>query len=156
MTAHSINLINKYDTRSVFLSIFEEIPHPGSPNSYKHFHKVGPANREKRYSGFTRYRFGHQGFTCAWRTIKQYSAGNLSPHLNKFLRGFKKLHYFSHFFFGLFNSGHIRKGGLGIFPGRETGLTLAKLHNLIAPALGLVHYKEQYHDKYNNRKKCGQ
>ncbi len=52
-SAYGIDLIDKYDARSVFLRLLKEISHPGSAHSYEHLYKVRTADGKKRNACFT-------------------------------------------------------------------------------------------------------
>ncbi len=39
-SAHSVNLVYKYDARRIFLCLFKQIAHAGRAHAYEHFHKV--------------------------------------------------------------------------------------------------------------------
>ena len=50
-SGHSINLIDKYDTRCIFLGILKQITDTRSSNTDKHFYEIGTRNTKERYSG---------------------------------------------------------------------------------------------------------
>ena len=58
LTSHSVNFINKYNARSIFLRLIKEIANARRSNPHKHFHKVRTADGEKRDTGFSSHGFG--------------------------------------------------------------------------------------------------
>src|SRR5699024_10924508 len=52
LTTNSINLINKYNTRCIFLCVFKQIMHQASTDPNEHLNKVRNANRKERCACF--------------------------------------------------------------------------------------------------------
>ena len=68
LTTDSVDFIDKYDARRIFLSLLEQITHTRGTDADKHFDKVGAADAEKRYSRLACYCSGEQSFTGTWRS----------------------------------------------------------------------------------------
>ena len=88
MATYRINLVNKDDTRSIFLALFEHIAHPACPDTNKHFHKIRTGDGEKRYVGFAGNSPCQQGFTCTRRTNQQHPLWNLAAQTLELARVF--------------------------------------------------------------------
>ena len=46
---YRINLVNKDDAGSIFLSLIEKIPYTGGPNADKHFNEIRSADTQERH-----------------------------------------------------------------------------------------------------------
>ncbi len=69
LSCNSIDLIDKNDTRMVFLCIFKQISDTGCADTDKHFHKVRPRNGEKRNLCFSGDRFCKHRLTGSGRSL---------------------------------------------------------------------------------------
>ena len=83
---HCVDLIDKHDTGSVFLSLFKQVTDTGCAYAYEHFHKIRTGNREKRNTCFPGYCFCKEGLTRSGRAYKKKSLGDSCAHTGVFLR----------------------------------------------------------------------
>ena len=77
----SIDLVDKDDTGSMFLALFEQITHPGGTNTHEHLHEIRSADGKERHIGLTGNGLGQECFPGAWRPHEQYTLGDLSAQL---------------------------------------------------------------------------
>ena len=59
LTTDRIDLVNKNQTRRIFLRLLKHIAHTGSPHTDEHFYKIGTRNGKKRHFRFTGNGFGN-------------------------------------------------------------------------------------------------
>src|SRR5699024_9153458 len=76
LAADSVNFINKDNTWLVFLRIFKQVTHTGSPDTDKHLNKVRSADREKWRTGLTGNRAGKKCLTRSRGSDKQHAFRN--------------------------------------------------------------------------------
>ena len=69
LSCNSIDLVDKYDTRMVFLRIFKQISDTGCADTDKHFHKIRSRNGEKRNICFSGDRLCQHRLTCSGRSL---------------------------------------------------------------------------------------
>ena len=48
LSGNCIDLVDKYDTGRVLLSLFKQVPDSGSAYAYEHLHKIGTGDTEER------------------------------------------------------------------------------------------------------------
>ena len=127
-----IQLINKNNGRSHLACLFKQITYPGGPHSHEHFNKFRTGNREKRHSGFTRYRPRQQGFTGSRRPDQQNTLGSSSAQPAVFLWILEKINNLDQFFLGFVHTGNIGKGDFCFFFNINLGPALANRHQAAA------------------------
>ena len=77
-TPHSINLIDKDDTRSLVLSLSKKVTHTTRAHADEHLYKVRAAHREERYISLACHSLGQQGLARARRPYEQCALRNLT------------------------------------------------------------------------------
>ena len=68
LSGNRIDLIDKDNTRGIFLGFLKQVADTGCADTDEHFNKIRTGNREERNACLTRHRFGKQGFTGSWRS----------------------------------------------------------------------------------------
>lgn len=68
LSGNRIDLIDKDNTRGIFLGFLKQIADTGCADTDEHFNKIRTGNREERNACLTRHRFGKQCFTGSWRS----------------------------------------------------------------------------------------
>jgi hypothetical protein len=66
VTTYGIDLIDEDDTRSVLLTLNEEVTNSGRSHSHEHLNKVRTGDAKERHTGFTSDSFGQERFTSSW------------------------------------------------------------------------------------------
>ena len=94
-SSNSINFIDENNAWRIFLSLFKEISNPTCSNPDKHFHKIRPADAEKRNFRLTGDRFCQHGLPRSGISHQKDSSGYFSSQFFKLFRGRQKLDYFS-------------------------------------------------------------
>ncbi len=153
-SCHSINLINKYNTRCIFLGVFKQIPHTGSSYADKHLHEIRAGNRKERHSCLTCNSFCKQCFTGSRRSYKKYSFRNSGANLYIFLRRLQEIHNFLQLFFLFLQSCNPCKCNLFIFLRTQTRTALSKIHCFGVRSASLpVHKEKQQKDTAHGKKR---
>ena len=67
-TAHGVNLIDEDDARRFLLCLAEEVADTRCTYADKHFHEVGTAHREERYTSFASHRLRQKSLSGSRRT----------------------------------------------------------------------------------------
>ncbi len=142
MTSDCVNLINEYDARRRFLSLFEHVSHPGSAHTHKHLNEVRAANAEERYIRFTGNRSRQQSFACAGRPDHQNTLGNTSAKFLELFRILQEIDNFLHLFLRFFDAGHILKRYPIPISGQHSRFTLTEGQSALAGVADLL-AKEQ-------------
>ena len=109
-TAHSIDLIDEDDARSLFLCLAEEVAYARCTHADEHLNKVRTAHGEEWYASFASYSLCQESLTGSWRTNEQCALRNLTTQIGIFLRILKEFHDFLYFLLGTFLSGNILEG----------------------------------------------
>ena len=68
LTTHGINLINKDNAWSIFLSLRKQISHSTSTNTNKHFHKFRTGDREEWHASLTGNSTSQHSLARTWIT----------------------------------------------------------------------------------------
>jgi hypothetical protein len=121
-----IDFIDKDDAGRIFLALDEQIAHPTGPHPHKHFDKVGPADREKRYAGFSGDGPGQQRFAGSRAVPSAEPPWEYAPQAGEFFRVAQKVHDLAKFFLGLIDAGHIFECDLGGLVGIQPCPAFAK------------------------------
>src|SRR5262249_20602776 len=103
MATDGIDLVDKDQTRSIFLSLFKQIANATGTDAHEHFNEVGAGNREKRNIRFTGDRASKQSFTRSRMADQQYTLRNAAAELSEFFRIAQKLDDFAKLLFSFFN-----------------------------------------------------
>ena len=110
VTTYGIDFVNKDDTGSVLLALFEEISHARGAHAHEHLHKIRAGHGEKGHASLAGYGPGKQGLACAWRAHEQNALGNTAAKAGELLGVGEEFHHFHEFFLGLVHACHIGKG----------------------------------------------
>ena len=57
-TSHGVDFVDEDDTRSLFLSLAEQVTHTAGSHAYEHFYEIGTGKREKRDVSLSGYSLG--------------------------------------------------------------------------------------------------
>ena len=107
--ANGVDLIDKYDTRSFFFSLFEKITDLRGSHAYEHFHKFRTGHGEKWHSGFPCHGFRQHGLTCSRRAYQKDPFGHGGADFFIFIRIVEIVYDLREIFFGFVFPCHIRK-----------------------------------------------
>ena len=107
MTADGVDLVDKNDTRGVFLALLEKVANAAGADADEHLDKIGTRNREKRNVRFARDGLGQQGLTRSRRAHHQNALRDLAAELLKFLRVFQKFDDLLQLFLGFIDTGNV-------------------------------------------------
>ncbi|MOA22696.1 hypothetical protein D3C78_1432720 [compost metagenome] len=139
LTTHCINLINKNNTWSFLLRIFEQITHTGCTDTDKHLNEVRTGNRKERNACLTSYRTSEQRFTCTRRAYQKHTLRNTSADKIKFARVLQEVNNLYKLLLLLVRTCNILKCNAFLFFVIKTRFTLTEVHHLAAAALSLIH-----------------
>src|ERR1700712_2785142 len=81
MTAHSIDFVDKHDTRCVLLGLLEHVAHPSRTHTDEHLNEVRTRDAEERYLRFASNGARQQRLTRTRRPDQQYAARNTPTQL---------------------------------------------------------------------------
>src|SRR5690242_5356089 len=126
MTANSINFVDENNARSVFLALLKQVADTGGAYTNKHFHKIGPRDREEGNVRFTSDSTGQQGLSGSGRSHQEDTLGDSAPQLLKLLRLAQEIDDFLQFFLGLLHAGHIFKCNLLVLGGKQASAALSE------------------------------
>ena len=101
MTADRVDFIDKDDTGSVLLCLFEQIAHAAGAHAHEHFHEFGAADAEEGRTGFTGYRFGQQSLAGTRRSDHQHPFGDARAQGRELFRLLQELDHLLQLLFGL-------------------------------------------------------
>jgi len=145
LTTYRIDLIDEYDTRSILLSLIEQVSYTGCSDADKHFNEVGTTDGKERHTGFSGSRLGNIRFTGSRRTYQQDSLRDPCPQTVIFSRMTEKINDFFQFLFFFLQTCDVLKGDLAqITALLQLGSALAKGHRLASSAT-LVHDEDEEH-----------
>ena len=133
--ADSIDFIDKYYTRCLFLRLLEQIAHTGSAHADEHFYKFTAADAEERHLGFACYRTRQQGFTCTRRAYQQSTLRHVGTDILVLAGIMQKIHQLHQRFLGLVLTCYIGKAFACLRFHIDLGITLAEAHSVAAHAL---------------------
>src|SRR5262245_20867018 len=88
VTPNRVDFVDKDNARSSLFALHEKVSNTGSSDTDEHFYKIGTADTEERYPGFTRNGTSKKGLAGSRRPHKQTSFGNSAAKLRKFFRIF--------------------------------------------------------------------
>ena len=91
----------------MLLRLLEEIAHPRGADAHKHFHKIGPAQREERHAGFASNRPGKQRLSGAGRADQQSPFRYFCAKALVVFRILKKVDDFLQFLLGFIAAGDL-------------------------------------------------
>lgn len=147
--ADGINLIDKYDTGGLFLSLLKQVAHLGGATADEHLDELRARNAKERYARLAGNSLGKQGLTSARRAHEKSTARQLGADFLIALRLLQKVDDLLQGFLGLFLTSNILKGHANILGGdnARTGLTqtaaakaaATKIHGRAVIAHGLLH-----------------
>ena len=124
--ADGVDFIQEDDAGAVVLGLLEEIAHAAGADADEHFDEIGTADAEERAVGFAGDGLGEQGFAGAGFADQQDAAGDSTAQALEFLGVLEELDDFHHLFLGLFDSGHIVEGDVGVILGGDFVFALAE------------------------------
>ena len=151
--ANGINFVDKDDTWSFFLCLFEQVTHTCGTHANEHFDKFGTGDGEERYLRFAGYCFCEQRLTCTRRAYKQSTLRHISTNFSVFIRIMQEVDQFLQCFLSLILPGDIGKtfAGLGLYI--DLGVTLTKAHRIAAahPITHETHEQLSYNEENKDR-----
>ena len=127
-TAHSIDLIDKHDARSVLFGLLKHVTDTGCPHTNKHLNKVRTGNRKERHARLACNCTRQQRLTSPRRALKQRALRDLTTKAAKFLRVTQEFNDFFQLFFGFINACDIIKRYTSMFLGQQFRLGFTKAH----------------------------
>ena len=77
-TTHSIDFIDKNNSRSFLLGLAEQVTHTAGTHAHEHLHKVATRHGEEGHIRLTCHCLSEQCFTCTWRAYQQHALRNLT------------------------------------------------------------------------------
>ncbi len=150
VAAHGVEFVDEDDARRVFLSLVEEVPHPGGPDADEHFNEIGTADAEEGNVRLPRDGPGQERLSRPRRTHEQHAFGDPSPETGELLGIFQKFNDFLEFVLRLVDPRHILEGDLLRLVRHEAGAALAEGHGLPAAGLHLAHEENPHADEEND------
>ena len=130
LSRNCIDLINKNNTRCMFLALFKQVTDTGGADTDKHLHKIRTGNGKERNTCFTCYSFGKKSLTCSWRTYKDNAFRDSCTHACIFLRSLEEIHHLYQIFLLFLKTCHILEGYFLIVRKHHSRTALAKIHHL--------------------------
>ena len=109
-TTYGVNLVDKDDTRSLGLSLLEEVANARATHTHEHLYEVRTRHREEGYASLTSHSLSQQRLTRSWRAYQQSALGYLTTQVGIFLRILQEVNNFLHLLLSTSLSGHILKG----------------------------------------------
>ncbi len=148
-SGNRIDLVDKHDTRRILLRLFKQVADTGRAHAYKHLHKIGTGDREKRHARLSRHRFGQQGLSGSRRSHKDDSFGDPRAKAGIFLRIAEEINHLLQVFLLFLKTRHILKCHIAVV--RDPRTALAKIHHLRIAAAACA--RPHIHHK-NNQDNC--
>ena len=149
LLADGINLIDKDDTRGLFLGLLKQVANFSGTAADEHLNKLRTRNTKERHARLAGHSLGKQGFTSTRRADKQSTTRQLGADLLVALRLLQKVNDLLEGLLGLFLAGDILKGHAHVLGGdhARAGLTqsaaaktaAAKVHRRAVIAHSLLH-----------------
>ena len=144
-----IDLIDKDDTRCLFLGLLKQVTNLSSAATDKHLNELRARNAKERNTGLAGNSLGKQGLTGTRRANKESTARQLGANLLVALRLLQKVDDLLEGLLGLFLAGDVLKGHAHVLGGdhARAGLTqsaaaktaAAKVHRRAVIAHSLLH-----------------
>ena len=148
---NGIDLVDKYNARSILFRVFKQVPDAGCAYANEHFHKVGTGDAEKRNSGLAGYRFSQKRLSCSRRAYKDQSLGDPCAYAGVFLRFFQEIHDLFQLFFFFLKACDLFE--IYIAVSCHAGAALSKVHHLgIGSAAPGAHIHE--HENAHKNRSC--
>ena len=145
---NGIDLIDKDDTRSVFLRILKKIADTGSADTDEHLDEIRSGDRKERNSRLTGNRLREKCLTGSRRSYQDHALRDPGTDIRIFLRIFQEINDLFQFFLLLLESCDLGEVH-GIRPAHLRA-ALSKIHHLgvsaAAPADSRVHEHKHEHD----------
>ena len=137
---HSVDLIDKDDTRCVPFGVLKQISYTGSADTDKHLHEIRTGNTEKRNSRLACDCFCKQRLTGSRRSLQKNAFRDTRSDLNIFLRRFQEIYDLLQLFFFLPQSGNLCKGHFLLIRRTHFRTALPEIHCFgITSAILTVH-----------------
>ena len=114
LAAHSVDLVDKNDSRGVLLGLAKQVPDPGRTHAYIHLHKIGAGDGKEFHPCFTGHGLGQQGLAGARRAHQQHALGDAGPQGQVFIRLAQELHDLPELLLLLVGARHITEGNLAV------------------------------------------
>mmetsp|Transcript_138958 Transcript_138958/g.241627 ORF Transcript_138958/g.241627 Transcript_138958/m.241627 type:complete len:306 (+) Transcript_138958:1432-2349(+) len=133
-SAHSINLIDEDQARSVLVGLLEQVPHSASTNTDEHLNEFGTRAAEERHTSLSGNSLGEKGLTGTRGANQQHPLGNLGTHGGVLLRSPQKLHDLNQILLGLFDTSNINELDSRVGLHLEFSLALAHVELVLARA----------------------
>ena len=149
LLADGIDLIDKDDTRGLFLGLLKQVTNLGGTAADEHLDELRTRNTKERHARLAGNSLGKQGLTGTRRADKKSTTRQLGADFLVALRLLQKVDDLLEGFLGLFLAGDILKGHAHVLGGdhARAGLTqsaaakttAAKVHRRTVIAHGLLH-----------------
>ena len=156
----SIDLIDKHDTRRIFLGFLKQITDTRSADANKHLHKIRTGNTKERHACLTGNRLCQKCLTGSRRSHEKNTLWNTRAKPGILLRGTQEIHDLLKLFLFLFQTCHIGKcHPLCRVICHELCAALAEVHHLTAAAgigsrlIGHNHEENEHRRKNNQIRK---
>ncbi len=146
-----IDLIDKDDTRCIFLCLTEEVSYSGCTNTDEHLYEIRTCQGEERHMCLTCNRSGEKGLTCSRRAYKKGSLRKLGSDCGIFLRIMQEINNLLQGFLGLVLSCNILECYARFLLNVNLGITLANTHHTGSAALTLHNKVEEAPDQSDRK-----
>ena len=138
--SHSINLVDKHDTRRVLFRLLEHVAHTRCTDTDEHLNEVRTRDCEERHAGLTGHGTRQKRLTSPGRPHQQSAFRDLAAKAGEFLRIAQELDDLFKVFLGFIDTRDVIKGDPSMLFGQKLGFGLTKTHRTAtAAALHPVH-----------------
>ena len=151
--------IDKYNTWSFLIRLFEKITHLGSAHTNKHLHKFRTGYGEEGDVGFSCHRPCKKRLAGSGRAHQQHALGNPGPQRQVLLGVLQELHDLPELLLLLIGAGHVVESDLFVLVRQHPGPGGAEFGHLVrshATSLGPNHQEVPHQPQDHRRQQEGQ
>ena len=151
MPSHGIDLVNEDDTRSVGLTLLEQVTHPRGADTHEHLDEIRTGHGEERTGCLTCHRPCQQRLPGSGSPDEQNAFGKPASQTLETLWILEELDYLLQLRLGLVRPGHFREGRFGCITGQQLGLRAPELERAVASLLHLTEEEDPQTDQDDPR-----
>ena len=159
LAAHSVDLVNKHDSRGVLLGLLEQVPDAAGAHAHVQLHEIGAGDGQEAHAGLPCHGLGQQGLAGAGRAHQQHALGNPGPQRQVLLGVLQELHDLPELLLLLIGAGHVVESDLFVLVRQHPGPGGAEFGHLVrshATSLGPNHQEVPHQPQDHRRQQEGQ
>ena len=147
MATNGVYFVHEHDAGGVPLGLVKEVAHTSGANADEHLDELAAADGEEGDGGFAGDGAGKESLAGARGANEEDAAGNAGAEGEEPVGVLEKLDYFLKLGLGLICAGNVGEADGGPAGEDHLGLAAAKVHGLVAAALGLAHEEDDQRAK---------